>query len=160
MSRVALYSDDDHRTVVHTDYLAERLKCIKGQVLIVSVAGPFQAGKSSFISHLVGDAAVKSGVGSQETTKGIWVHGPYDLNALKQRWNIPEIAGDTTKVLFIDTEGSGGNAGSNYEENKIVMCELIGPFLAVSQVCVFMYVFAYKIHADRRSYRRDVIRTE
>ena len=138
MSRVSLYSRDEHRVIVDEVCLASRLKNIKEQLLIVSVAGPFQTGKSSFISYLTGDVSVESGEGSEETTTGIWVHGPYELNALKRRWNAPEVDGDTTKVLFIDTEGSDGDSGLNHDENKVVMCELTVPFLAISQVCVFL----------------------
>lgn len=137
--QVARRSDDEHRYVFDEHGRVSFLTGIKEQLLIVSVAGAFQTGRSSFISHLTGDASITVGSGSQETTAGIWMHGPYDLNVLKKRWNTPEVDGDTTKVLFIDTEGFPYGAGSTNEEGGTSLAELIGPFLAISQVCIFMH---------------------
>ena len=123
------------------DRLANRLREISGQLIVVTVVGPYQSGKSSFIQYLTGDETIQIGNGNEELTQGVWLHGPYDLNALKRRWHSPEVDGDQTKVIFFDSEGFGGRVGASEDENRIIMCDLIAPYLAVSQVCVLLHKF-------------------
>ena len=138
-SLVSQYSEEQRKTIVHRGCLSSHLAGVKDQLLIVSVIGPYQRGKSSFISHFTGERLVTIGNGTQEQTKGVWLYGPYSLNALKERWGVATVEGDSTKVAFVDTEGFGGEAGQSNDENRILMCELIAPYLAISQVCILMH---------------------
>ena len=137
---VSQYEPRENKVVVKSDVLADALKGIEDQLLVVSVIGPYQRGKSSFISHLTGDSNIKIGNGTEPQTKGVWLYGPYSLNALKQRWQVPEVPGDLTKVVFFDTEGFQGNdVGHSQEENKLIMCQMTAPYIAISQVCIMLH---------------------
>lgn len=129
------------RNAVHVcmEDLADHLRAIRDQLIVVTVIGPYQSGKSSFIQYLTGDDAIQVGYGVEEQTQGVWFYGPYDLNALKSRWGTPEIADDNTKVVFFDSEGFGGSAGASEDENRIIICDLIAPYLAISQVCILLH---------------------
>ena len=131
---------DENGVTVYKRNVRLCLSGVSDQLLIVTVIGPYQVGKSSFISHLTGDESIQIGNRIEEQTRGVWIYGPYWLNALKQRWQVPEVMDDKTKVIFIDTEGFGGeSAGRSHEENKILMSQLISPYVAISQVCLMMH---------------------
>ena len=139
-SHVASYDDSQDKVVTEDDVLAGVLRSIDDQLLIVTVIGPYQVGKSSFISHLTGDSKIEIGNGLEPVTKGVWFYGPYSLNALKQRWQVPEVHDDKTKVIFVDTEGfQGDDVGHSYEENKLLMCQMLSPYIAISQVCLLIH---------------------
>ena len=138
-SLVSRYSEDQTDVILNRDCLRSHLQSVKKQLLLVSLIGPYQTGKSSFISQFTGENLVTIGNGSEEQTKGVWIFGPYELNALKRRWGVSEVPGDETKVAFIDTEGFGGETGKSNDENRILMCQLVAPFLAISQVCIVMH---------------------
>ena len=139
-SRVSQYSEEKSSVLLNKKTLESHLGSITDQTLVVSIIGPFQTGKSSFVSHFTGERInISIGDGNEEETQGVWLYGPYQFNALKRRWGLSEVSGDSTKVLFVDTEGFGGKAGRNSEENRLILCELTAPFLAISQVCLLMH---------------------
>ena len=133
------FQDGESRVTVYERNAQLCLSGVSDRLLIVSIIGSFQLGKSSFISHLTGDSTIGIGHGVNVQTKGVWLYGPYSLNVLKQRWNVPEVPDDQTKVIFVDTEGfQGHDVGKSLEENKLLMCQLISPYIAISQVCILM----------------------
>ena len=139
-SPVASYDESQDKVVTKDDVFARVLRSIDDQLLIVTLVGPYQVGKSSFIAHLTGDIKIQIGSGIEPVTKGVWFYGPYSLNALKQRWQVPEVPDDKTKVIFVDTEGfQGDDVGHSYGENIILMCQMLAPYIAISQVCMLFH---------------------
>ena len=137
----ASYYDQSTGTIIHQrDLVSRYLEQIHDQVLVVAITGPYQNGKSSFISYFTGDRSIAIGGGTEPETKGVWLFGPYSLNLLKRRWGVEESADDTAKVIFIDTEGFQANdVGNCHEENKLLMCQMIAPYLALSNVAVLLH---------------------
>lgn len=134
-----------------------------GQALFVSLVGPLQVGKSSFISLITGNEDIGTGYGYLDKTKGVWLFGPYSLNFLREKWGLARVENDATSVFFIDTEGFCGEAGKSFEENKFLICELVLPYLVISQVTMFFHkaklqrgqseVFAYFLNLAQRVYQ-------
>ena len=142
----ALYSSPSsidpstNSAVVKEEVLRHHLVPISGPLLVVSIIGLQQAGKSAFISYFTGDTAVSVGNGTDARTKGVWLYGPYSLNSLKTRWQARVVPDDQTQVIFVDTEGlplTGFTTGS--EEHRFSMMEMIGPYLFISHVSIVMH---------------------
>ena len=140
LSAASYYDRSTGKVVVRDDVVRNHLVGCPDQLLFIAITGPYQNGKSSFISYFTGDTAVTIGNGVESETKGVWLYGPYSLNSLKSRWQIPEVPGDETKVILIDTEGfQSSDVGVTFEENKLLMCQMIAPYLAISQVSILMH---------------------
>ena len=137
----ASYYDRSTQAIIHQPNLVKRhLDQIHDQVLVVAITGPYQNGKSSFIAYLTGDRSIAIGAGAEPETRGVWLFGPYSLNLLKRRWGVEESPDDTAKVIFIDTEGFQANdVGNCHEANKLLMCEMISPYLALSNIAVLLH---------------------
>ena len=132
--QVAARESDSEQFIIYKDRLSTLLRGIKDQLLVVSVVGPAQAGKSALISHMTGDKMITIGNGSSETTQGVLICGPYSLNSLKKRWGMQELDGDSTKVIFVDTEGFLGG-----DDVTRVISRLFYPYLAISDLVVLMH---------------------
>ena len=133
------FSSDGRSVSCYNGAVKSVLTEATGQVLIVSIIGPFQRGKSSFISLLTGDRTIKIGDGINEETKGVWMYGPYSMNMLREKWGVPKVETDETEVFFVDTEGFAGDVGASWEENKLLVCKMVTPYLAISQVTILMH---------------------
>lgn len=85
-------------------------------IIFVSIIGRYQQGKTTIISGINGNYGNVIGNGYRETTKGVYIDGPYDINYLYQRFNIKlreNIYFDGNELLsplifFFDIEGYDG----------------------------------------------------
>ena len=109
------------------------------QILALTFAGPTAVGKSSFISRLTGDRQISLGAGTQETTFGVKTYGPYSFSELKETWGLPHSPQDVAQVFFFDTQGFDGHTVGSQQEDRLIINELIGPYLAVSSVSVLVH---------------------
>ena len=98
------------------------LKKIKGNIVVVIVAGKFRTGKSLILNHLSGHMGF--GVGNT-------------VNAMTQGLNILNIAtpvklpsGEDASILWVDTEGLGDtNKGQNNDLRIFTLAVLLGSHL-------------------------------
>lgn len=102
----------------------------------MSIIGPYKTGKSSFISYLTGDAAIETGDGCDAQKNGVWLYGPYSLNFLKLRWQVPDDPGGQTQVIFVDTESFQLN---NFGDHTFLMGQTIAPYLAIAHVSILIH---------------------
>ncbi|KAH0794738.1 hypothetical protein GPJ56_001285 [Histomonas meleagridis] len=110
------------------------------RIILVTIFGSYQIGKSSTIKKLTGDCRIHTGDGNTEDTMGAYVYGPYLYNEIRQRFGIEEIEDDDTQIFFVDTEGCGGfqTGESNSEANTFLLSQLIAPYASLSSVVVSM----------------------
>lgn len=109
------------------------------QVMIVTIFGPYQVGKSSLIKLLTQDAEIVHGDGTQEQTNGATLYGPYQYNEIRSRFGLPVVQKNMV-IYFIDTEGIGGRrVGKNPTLNRLILTEILSPYVALSQVSIVMH---------------------
>ena len=118
----------------------QSLEPSKGKrVIFLTFYGPYQRGKSSIIKLLAGykGDSIQTGDGLSETTRGIYVYGPYPYNDIRTRFRVNEIKYDDTQLYFFDTEGLFGvYGGGNTELNTFLFSQHIAPYAALSNVLV------------------------
>ena len=113
------------------------------QILTVAITGPTGVGKSSFLAMLTGDRKIQIGDGIEETTMGVYVYGPYSFSELKQSWGLKCHVGDC-KLFFFDTQGFDGHMIGSQTEDRLIIGDLIAPYLAVSNLAILMHEKADK----------------
>lgn len=115
------------------------MKAGERQVVVITIAGTYQAGKSSLIEILTNDPEIIHGDGTKETTQGTHVYGPYRYNELRIRHGLSAIDNDVL-IYFIDTEGIPSyNVCDNQYSNNALIENAIVPYFAISQVILVMY---------------------
>lgn len=111
----------------------------EAQVMIISIVGPYQTGKSSLIKLLTHDEEIKHGDGVQEQTVGSNIYGPYFYNEIRTRFGLSVVDKDL-RIYFIDTEGiCGFRVASSASLNKILLTQILAPYVALSQVGIIMH---------------------
>ncbi|GJP43245.1 hypothetical protein CLOM_g2731 [Closterium sp. NIES-68] len=89
------------------------IRSIKNPIAIVAVIGPYRSGKSFLLNQLLTltcDEGFGVGHARDTQTKGIWVWGdPMEM----------EVNGQTTSVLFLDTEGFESVGKSSVYDDRI-----------------------------------------
>ena len=139
--------------------LASVLKAADGkQVLTVAITGPTGVGKSSFLAMLTGDRKIQIGDGITETTMGVNVYGPYGFNDLKQSWGLNCPVGDC-QLFFFDTQGFDGHMIGSQAEDRLIIGDLIAPYLAVSNLALLMHDKAYKSVSESFSLFMETAKT-
>lgn len=109
------------------------------QVMIVTIFGPYQVGKSSLIKLLTQDEEIVHGDGTQEQTNGATLYGPYQYNEIRSRFGLPVVQKNMV-IYFIDTEGIGGKrVGKSPTLNRLILTEILSPYVALSQVSIVMH---------------------
>lgn len=152
-SRPSSYDLSNNGLVVKVDVLRQHLAPIHAPLLVVSITGPYQAGKSAFVSYLTGDNTIAIGNGLEPHTRGVWLYGPYTLNSLKSRWKVQEVPEDQTQVIFIDTEGlTCGDGGDKEREIRLLMYRMLAPYLAISHISILMH------NRNLESWTRDALK--
>ena len=126
--------DTSTQVIVYRERFSALLGGMKDQLLVVSVISPCQQGKSTLISHLTGDKTISVGNGTCECTGGVYICGPYSMNAIKKRWGMPELDGDSTKVVLVYTEGLGHG-----DEVLEVVNKLVSPYLVISHLILIKH---------------------
>lgn len=116
-------------------------------IIFVSCLGRYQQGKSTINSGITGNYGYVIGNGSKETTKGVYIDGPYDINYLYQRFNISireDMYFEGNEILspliyFFDIEGYDGSMhGSDLEKNNKAFIEMCTPFLCLSSIFILV----------------------
>lgn len=116
-------------------------ECGDDQIMFIPIIGPFQTGKSSFLSVLLENNNIEIGDTIQDQTMGVDILGPVDINVLKSKYGFPTDPNRCIKLFFVDTQGYGGfTAGSN-KENSINITRLISSFIPLSQI-VLLYTLS------------------
>lgn len=113
-------------------------ECGDDQIMFIPIIGPYQTGKSTFLSVLLQNDNIKIGNASEEQTMGVELYGPIDFKTLKRHYGIHADPTQHLKIFFVDTQGYGGFTVGNFEENKINITRLISTFIPLSQV-VLLY---------------------
>lgn len=123
--------DVDDLVVIHEDKLKSIMEeAGEAQVVIITVVGPYQVGKSSLIGYLANDKSIATGDGAQEVTTGSIIYGPYNYNDIRVRFNLSVIA-KPVLVYFFDTEGICGHRLENSSIlNKVLLTEVLSPAVA------------------------------
>lgn len=116
-------------------------------IIFVSCLGRYQQGKSTLISGLTGNIGYEIGKGNKETTKGVYIDGPYDINYFYTRFSIKMrkdiyFGGNellSPLIFFFDIEGYDGIMhGNDIQKNNKAFIEMCTPFLCLSSVFLFL----------------------
>lgn len=116
-------------------------------ILFVSCTGRYQQGKTTIDSGITGNLGYKLGNGHRETTKGVYIDGPYDINYLYDRFEVSMrkdiyFGGNellSPLIFFFDIEGYEGNMhGNDIEKNNKAYIEMSTPFLCLSSIFIFL----------------------
>lgn len=109
------------------------------QVVIISIIGPYQVGKSSLISMLTRDAEIEEGNSADETTEGADIYGPYLFNDIRANFGLESLSKDIL-VYFFDTEGiCGQRIENNPTLNRLLLTEILSPYVALSHITIIMH---------------------
>lgn len=142
--RVAKINDDTLKVEFYEDEF-HKIMNLAGSRPIISIAGigGYQAGKSTTLCGLTGNMAYDVGNGHDETTRGVYADGPYDIDYLYERFKVEprehllySKCDDLKPVIyFFDIEGYGGTMHSKDDaKNKELYKQLCSPFTCISSV--------------------------
>lgn len=109
------------------------------QVMIITIVGPYQVGKSTLIKMLTNDREISTGDGTKESTKDTIIYGPYQYNEVRNQLKLQPV--DSNLLLyFIDSEGIDDFRFSEDSElNKIFLDRMLTPCVALSQISIIMH---------------------
>lgn len=99
----------------------ERLRSIREQISVITVAGPYRSGKSYLLNRILGDQdhGFEIGPSVNPCTHGIWI------------WSQPIIVQDRA-ILLIDTEGL-----RSYERDENVNIKIFALSVLLSSVFIY-----------------------
>ena len=122
-------------------------------IFLVMVFGQYQSGKSTFLRTITGNAAFYQGRGTQSTTLGLMIDGPYFVSELINQINENVFSNikneclnlqidNDPAVYFIDSQGIGDQT---YETKyKPVLDKILSMFLSVSLIAITISDFNQK----------------
>lgn len=106
------------------------------RVIIITLIGSYQTGKSSMIKRLTRFPGVKIGNGKDDETKGAVLYGPFSYNKIRSEFKFDRVSEDLN-VMFVDTEGANGFFEKNsYEAATHLIVNLLTPFTAMSDIII------------------------
>lgn len=125
------------------------------RVIFITIFGGYQMGKSTTLCLLSGNNNYVIGNGNEETTRGVSIDGPYQLDRFTEAFgrinNYPNLdeafplnanerlSQENPYVFLIDVEGFNGDViGYDDETNKRLYKDLVKPYLALSTNVLFM----------------------
>lgn len=115
------------------------------KIKLIIVCGKYQSGKSTFLRTLTGNGAFFSGNGSQSTTIGILIDGPYlykdiinrvkKIEFKKAISDYEKYKEDNTAIFFIDSQGLGDEKFKHPIYSSIFQ-RYLSFFCAISDLCI------------------------
>lgn len=130
---------EDCSIIWNTEALLHVLERANGNnIKIIIVIGRYQIGKTSFISFVTRNNLHVIGEGSDETTNGATIDGPYSIEDLVNDRNLIQEAPNNESIFFVDIEGYGGNLRGNRNQQFSFFSRLCVPFVGISSCIVFL----------------------
>ncbi|OHT16013.1 hypothetical protein TRFO_13493 [Tritrichomonas foetus] len=121
---------ENNQKIVYKESLKKKLKT-KNPIILVSILGKFQQGKSSTLKFLTRNRAHTVGTGTRSTTEGIYIDGPYKIDYLLEGFKLQksvDLGSLAPDVFFLDIEG--------YDSDKTeeLYQQLCVPFIGISSI--------------------------
>lgn len=106
------------------------------RVVLITLIGSYQTGKSSMIKRMTRFSGVKIGNGKDDETKGAVLYGPFSYNKIRSEFKLERVPEDLN-VMFVDTEGANGFFQKNsFEAATNLIVNLLTPFTAMSDIII------------------------
>ena len=126
--------NDRFNVVFHDDEFNQALnECGDSQIMIIPIIGPFQIGKSTFLSVLLGMNTIQIGNGIDDETMGVTFYGPIRFQDFLSRFGLTSHLTEDIKLIFADTQGYGGWKSGDGDSN-INNTRLLSSIIPLSQI--------------------------